>query len=107
MPDHLISLPGRTLAEVEEAAIRAAFVRHNGRRRPMMRELQISKMTILRKLSKLGLRAAGKPKVRHFQEADVARAFQRHRHDIAAELKISDPTLIRWINKCAPFAVEE
>ena len=107
MPDDLIVLPGRTLAEVEEAAIRAAFVRHNGRRRPMMRELQISKMTILRKLSKLGLRTSGKPRPRHLQEADIARAFQRHRHEIAAEVKISDSTLIRWINKCAPFAVEE
>ena len=107
MPDDLISLPGLSLAQVEEAAIRSAFARHNGRRRPMMRELRLSKMTLLRRLSKLGLRTSGKPRPRHLQEADILRAFQRHRHEIAAELKISDSPLIRGINKCVPFAVAE
>ena len=107
MLEDLISLPCLSLAQVEEAAIRSSFARHNGNRRRMMRELGLSRMTLLRRLSKLGLRTSGKPRPRYLQEADILRAFQRHRHEIAAELKISDSTLIRWINKCAPFAVEE
>jgi regulatory Fis family protein len=102
-----VVLPSKTLAQIEEVAIRSAFARHNGNRSKMRRELAISKMTLLRKLSRLGLREVGKPKIRHLQEADLGRAFQKHRHQILDELKISDSTLIRWINKCAPFAVEE
>src|SRR6266481_4511470 len=100
MADDVISLPGRTLADVEEAAIRSAFARFGGHRPRMMRELRISKSGLLRKLSKLGLRTARTP--RHRQEADIARAFMRHRREIAAELRIADSTFIRWLNKSAP-----
>jgi transcriptional regulator with PAS, ATPase and Fis domain len=107
MPDDLIVLPVRTLAQVEEAAIRSAFARLNGNRVRIMRELRISKSALLRKLAKLGLRTPRKERPRHLQEADITRAFERHRREIAAELRIHDSTLIRWINKSAPFAVEE
>jgi DNA-binding NtrC family response regulator len=50
------ALAGKTLAEIEEIAIRAAFDRHHGRRLRMMRELGVSKTTLLRKLNALGLR---------------------------------------------------
>lgn len=105
MADDLISLPGRTLASLEDEAIRSAFVRLKGTRSRMMRELQISKSSLLRKLVKLGLR--GKQTPRHLQEADIARAFLRHRRMIAVELRIQDSTFVRWLNSKAPFAVEE
>ena|SRR5713226_1707707 len=97
-------LPGKTFAEIEAAAIRSSFLRHNGNQRAMRAELQCSRSTLHRKLAKLGLR---RRRVRHLTEADLARAFHKHRHSIAAELNIHDSTLIRWINKRAPFAVEE
>jgi DNA-binding NtrC family response regulator len=50
------ALAGRSLAEIEELAIRASFARHSGRRLRMMRELGVSKTTLLRKLNALGLR---------------------------------------------------
>ena len=98
-------LPGKTLAEIEAAAIRSAFLRHGGNRTRMRAELKISRMGLLRKLDLLGLR--GPRKVRHLREIDIARAFQKHRKAIAAELKIRDSTLMRWLNSKAPFAVEE
>jgi DNA-binding NtrC family response regulator len=51
------ALAGRSLAEIEELAIRAAFARHNGRRLRIMRELGIGKTTLLRKLDELNLRS--------------------------------------------------
>ena len=51
-----IDLRGRTLREIEGLAIRASFMRHQGKRRAMMRELGISKSSLLRKLDALGLR---------------------------------------------------
>ena len=96
---------GRSLAEVELAAIRSSYERNAGDRTKMMAELQRSRMTLLRKLTKLGLRHPRKP--RHLREADLARAFQRHRKLIAVELGISDSTLANWLNKRAPFAAEE
>src|SRR3954463_5473035 len=105
MPEDLISLPGRSLASLEEAAIRSAFVRLKGNRRRMITELRISKSQLLRKLLKLGLR--GKQAPRHLQEADLARAFAWHRKAICAELHIADSTLVRWLNNSAPFRVEE
>ena len=51
-----IDLRGKTLQELEELAIRAAFERHAGNRRRMMAELGISKSSLLRKLDALGLR---------------------------------------------------
>jgi DNA-binding NtrC family response regulator len=51
------ALAGRSLAEIEELAIRAAFARHNGRRPRIMRELGIGKTTLLRKLDELNLRS--------------------------------------------------
>ncbi len=49
---------GRTLEELETMAIRAAFERHHGVRRAMSKDLGIAKSSLLRKLSKLGLREA-------------------------------------------------
>ena len=51
-----ISLQGKTLQELEELAIRASFVRNQGNRRATMRELGMSKSSLLRKLDALGLR---------------------------------------------------
>jgi DNA-binding NtrC family response regulator len=51
-------LRGRTLEELETMAIRAAFERHGGVRRAMSKDLGIAKSSLLRKLSKLGLREA-------------------------------------------------
>jgi len=100
-----IVLPGRSLAEIEALAIRAAFFRHNGDLRKMRGELRISKSSLWRKLTKLGLhrRRDG----RRLTEGDLARAFFRHCQSIAVELSIHDSTLLKWINKRAPFAVEE
>jgi DNA-binding NtrC family response regulator len=53
-----VSLRGRTLEELEQLAIRAAFERHGGVRRAMSKELGIAKSSLLRKLSALGLRNA-------------------------------------------------
>ena len=52
----LLDLRGKTIAQVVAAAIHACFARHNGNRRAMMRELGISKSTLLRRLDELGLR---------------------------------------------------
>ena|ERR1700674_2541150 len=102
-----VVLPGKTIAQIEEAAIRSSFARLSGNRLRMMRELRISKSTLLRKLAHLGLRATQKQRPRHLQEQDIARAFARHRAQIEEELKISDSTFVRWLNSKAPFAVEE
>jgi len=106
VPD-LILLPGRSLAQIEDAAIRSAFSRFNGHRGKMRRELRISKSSLLRKLAKLGLRTTRKQRPRHLQEEDIARAFEKHRRQIAEELGIADSTFIRWLNKSAPFRVDE
>ena len=53
-PDAL-DLRGRTLAELEDLAIRRAFERHKGDRPAMLAELQVSRSTLYRKLSELGL----------------------------------------------------
>jgi len=100
-----VVLPGKTLAQIEDAAVRAAHARHNGIHARMQRELGISKMGLLRKLDKLGLRTPRR--TRYLTEADLARAFHKHRMSIAAELRIQDSTFIRWLNTRAPFAVEE
>jgi DNA-binding NtrC family response regulator len=52
----LVDLRGRTLAELEELAIRAAFDRQRGHRRAIIAELGISRSNLLRKLDQLGLR---------------------------------------------------
>jgi DNA-binding NtrC family response regulator len=51
-----VSLRGRTLEQLEAMAIRASFERHRGNRRAMMKELGVSKSSLLRKLDLLGLR---------------------------------------------------
>ena len=56
----LLDTRGLTLAQVEEAAIRASFARHGKHQRCMMQELGIAKTTLLRKLDLLGLR---KPRI--------------------------------------------
>ena len=52
-------LAGRTLDEVEAAAIRSSYQRNGGVRRAMVDELGIAKSSLLRKLLALGLRDAG------------------------------------------------
>ena len=54
--DERLTLAGRTLYDVEAAAIRASYQRHRGVRRAMVRELGIAKSSLLRKLDALGLR---------------------------------------------------
>ena len=54
--DEPLALAGRTLDDLEAAAIRASFQRHGGVRRAMVRELGIAKSSLLRKLDALGLR---------------------------------------------------
>jgi len=61
-----LPLAGMTLAQIEEAAIRAAFARHGGNRRKMMDELGISKSTLLHHLDTLERR-------RHEQEMQQLR----------------------------------
>jgi DNA-binding NtrC family response regulator len=51
-----VRLHGKTLAEIIDATLRAAFARHHGDLRAMMRELGVSKASLQRKLEKLGLR---------------------------------------------------
>lgn len=102
-----VFLPGRTLADVEADAIRACFERTKGNRQRMIRELGISKSSLLRKLDRLGLRHRVPRLVRALRERDLERAFERHRKQIATELRIHDSTLLRWLNSKAPFAVEE
>ncbi|HEY2031319.1 MAG TPA: hypothetical protein VGH20_19145 [Myxococcales bacterium] len=101
-----ILLPGKTLEEIETIAIKASFARNNRSRGKTMRELQIAKTTLLRKLDRLGLR--NKPRGRWvLTEAVLEQVFSRHCAKIVAELNINRSTLIRWINKRAPFAVDE
>jgi transposase-like protein len=101
-----IILPGKTLAEIETIALKSSFIRNNGSTAKIRRELRVSKSNLLRRLDKLGLRTRGRKRWR-LTEADLARAFFRHCTSIAAELNISDSTLTKWINKRAPFGVEE
>lgn len=100
-----VVLAGKSLVEVEEAAIRAAFIRHHGNRTKIRAELRIGKMSLLRRLDMMGLR--NRPTPRHLTEKAISLAFFRHCRDIMRELKISDSTLMRWINAKAPFTVEE
>ena len=57
-PQVALALEGRTLAALEEAAIRAAHGRHDGNRRAIAGELGIARSSLLRKLDQLGLREA-------------------------------------------------
>ena len=56
LPDSAVDLRGRTLAELEELAIRSSLARHGGRRRAVATELGIARSSLLRKLDALGLR---------------------------------------------------
>ena len=56
LPDSAIELRGRSLAELEELAIRAALSRHRGNRHAAAQELGIARSTLLRRLDQLGLR---------------------------------------------------
>ncbi|HTO96286.1 MAG TPA: sigma 54-interacting transcriptional regulator [Myxococcales bacterium] len=55
-PEDAVHLRGRTLGELEEIAIRSAFVRHGGNRRAVSAELGIARSSLLRKLDLLRLR---------------------------------------------------
>ena len=72
-------LHGKSLREIEAGAIRA--------------------------LKRLGL--GTRSKLIHLTDGELARTFERHRRKMAAELGISDSTLMRWLNKTAPFATRE
>jgi DNA-binding NtrC family response regulator len=54
----VIDLRGRSLASLEEAAIRAAHERHDGNRRAISDELGLARSSLIRKLDLLGLRSA-------------------------------------------------
>ncbi len=56
----VIDLRGRSLASLEEAAIRSAHDRNKGNRRAMIEELGIARSSLIRKLDQLGLRSAEK-----------------------------------------------
>ena len=99
-------LRGRTLPQIEAAAVRSSYLRNKGVVAHTRKELGIARTTLWRKLGRLGLRNS-RPRVRHLREADIARAFQRHRKAIAKELMISDSTLVRWLNKMVPLAPED
>jgi transcriptional regulator with PAS, ATPase and Fis domain len=100
-----IMLRGRTLAQIEALAIRSSFARNKGVVMRIKRELEIARSTLYRKLDLLGLHKGRPP--RHLRNADIARCVLNHRKAIAKELKIADSTLIRWLNKRAPFRHEE
>jgi transcriptional regulator with PAS, ATPase and Fis domain len=101
-----IMLRGRTLAQIEAAAVRSSYLRNKGCVSAMRRELGLARTTIWRKLRRLGLGKTG-PRVRHLREIDIARAFQRHRKAIAKELQISDSTLVTWLNRVSPLTPDE
>lgn len=98
-----IMLRGRTLGQIEAAAVRSSYLRNNGNVSAMRRELGLAKTTIYRRLRRLGLCRNG-PRVRHLRESDIAQAFQRHRRAILKELQISDSTLLAWLAKVSPLA---
>ncbi|HEY6908080.1 MAG TPA: hypothetical protein VI356_01835, partial [Myxococcales bacterium] len=79
---------------MEAAAIRSSFARLHGHRGRMVKELGISKSQLLRKLDRLGLREKHPRLVRRLRERDLERAFERHKREIAKELRISDSTLL-------------
>ena len=51
-----VNLRGKTLGALVRDAMRASFIRHEGNRRAMMRELGISRSTLERKLDEFDLR---------------------------------------------------
>jgi DNA-binding NtrC family response regulator len=55
-----LDLRGRTLAQLEELAIRASLARNGGNRRAVSAELGIARSSLLRKLDLLGLRGGDK-----------------------------------------------
>ncbi len=56
LQSELVDLRGKTLEQLEAAAIRAAWERHRGLRGAIARELGIARSSLLRKLDELGLR---------------------------------------------------
>jgi hypothetical protein len=105
-PD-VVQLNGKTLAEVEAAAIRSAFFRLRGSRAQMRKELGISKSALLAKLDRLGLRNQKLYVSHRLTERAIALAFFKHCHAIMREVRISERTLMQWINSRAPFAIQE
>lgn len=95
---------GRTLAQIESDAIRSSYERQRGKRPRMMAELQISAASLSRKLKRLGLAPKAKPHT--IREADLRRAFTKHRKAICRELRVMDSTFVRWLNAQTPLAPE-
>jgi DNA-binding NtrC family response regulator len=56
LPETAVDLRGKTLAELEELAIRSSLLRHAGNRRAVAQELGIARSSLLRKLDAFGLR---------------------------------------------------
>ena len=96
-PEQWIAFTGKTLREVERAAIWAAFVRCGGNRAHMMLELGIAKSTLVRHLFRMGIRRGQKPLRRGARDIEIARSFQKHRSMITTELKIPDRRLMEWL----------
>ena len=96
-PEQWIAFVGKTLREIERAAILAAFIRLGGDRRRMAIELGIAKTTLIRHLLRMGIRRGQKPLRRGARDIEIARSFQKHRLLIATELKIPDRRLMEWL----------
>ncbi len=58
--DDTLFVRGLTMEEVEREAIRASLRRHGGRRSAVVKELQIAKSTVLKRIAQWGLQDEGK-----------------------------------------------
>jgi transcriptional regulator with GAF, ATPase, and Fis domain len=58
--DDTLFLRGLTMEEVEREAIRLSLRRHRGKRAAVVRELQIAKSTVMKRIAQWGLQAEGR-----------------------------------------------
>ncbi len=59
--DATLYLPGLTLEDIEREAIRLSLRRHKGKRAAVVKELQIAKSTVMKRIGQWGLQHEGRP----------------------------------------------
>jgi DNA-binding NtrC family response regulator/pSer/pThr/pTyr-binding forkhead associated (FHA) protein len=59
--DATLYLPGLTMEDIEREAIRLSLRRHRGRRSAVVKELQIAKSTVMKRIGQWGLQQEGRP----------------------------------------------
>jgi DNA-binding NtrC family response regulator len=59
--DTTLYLPGLTLEEIERESIRLSLRRHQGKRAAVVKELQIAKSTVMKRIAQWGLQDEGRP----------------------------------------------